>query len=132
VAQLRRHQDKFDAAGVRIVLVGLGTPEQAEAFRKDFKLDFPLICDPDRALYAAYGLQRTGLVKMASPSLFVKGIKAMVQGGSLGVPQGDIQQLSGVFIIDRKGIIRFAHRAQDPADHPSAEEILSALKGMDG
>lgn len=129
MAQLRQHKKRFETAGVKIILVGLSEPEQAEAFRKDFDIDFPLICDPDRRLYASYGLQRAGLTKMASPSLLVKGIRAMAQGATMGIPQGDVRQLSGVFVIT-KGRIRFAHRAEDPADHPSIGEILAAVKEL--
>ncbi len=40
------------------LLFGIGPPEQAEAFRKEFDLSFPIVCDPDRRLYAAYPLNR--------------------------------------------------------------------------
>jgi peroxiredoxin len=109
------------------LLFGLGPPDQAEAFRREFDLSFPIVCDSDRRLYAAYGLKKMGLLGFASPSLLVKGVKALGQGHSMGIPTGDIYQLPGVFIIDTTGRIRFSHYARDPADHPSADTILSAL-----
>jgi hypothetical protein len=33
-----------------------------------------------------------------------------------------------VFIIDAGGRIRFSHFARDPADHPSPQVILDALR----
>ena len=110
--------------------MGLGIPEQAEAFRREFDLSFPIVCDPDRRLYEAYGLKQMGLWGFASPSLLVKGVQALSQGHSMGIPTGDIYQLPGVFIIDTTGRIRFSHFARDPADHPSADTILSALSTM--
>jgi len=32
-----------------------------------------------------------------------------------------------VFIIDTQGTVRFGYHAANPADHPSPEELLSAL-----
>lgn len=114
-----------------MVLVGLGSPEQAEAFRQNFDLSFPIVCDPDRRLYAAYGLKQMGLWDFASPALLVKGVKALSQGHSMGLPTGDIYQRSGVFIIDPTGCIRYSYSARDPADHPSADTILEALATME-
>jgi hypothetical protein len=34
--------------------------------------------------------------------------------------------LSGVFVIETLGTIRFSHRSQDPVDHPWPDEILWA------
>lgn len=128
---MRDHEKQFKRAGVQVVLVGLGAPEQAEAFRKDFDLNFPIVCDPNLVLFKAYKLKRMGLLQLASPSLMVKGVKAMSQGYRMGKPQGDIYQLPGVFIIDTKGLIRLSHYGKDPADHPSAEDILDAVSKLE-
>ena len=124
---MRQKEHRFKAKGVKVILVGLGPPEQAEAFRKEFDLSFPIVCDPDRRLYAAYKLKKMGLLGFVSPSLLVKGVKALGQGHSMGIPTGDIYQLPGVFIIDTTGRIRFSHYSRDPADYPSADTMLSAL-----
>jgi peroxiredoxin len=47
---LRRAKSRFEAAGARVVLVGLGTAAEAAAFKKSQKLPFPLIADPDKRL----------------------------------------------------------------------------------
>ena len=112
------------------MLVGLGAPQEAEAFRKEFDLSFPIVCDPERHLYAAYGLKKMSLWGFASPALLVKGVKALGQGHSMGLPKGDIYQLSGVFIIDTSGRIRFSYYARDPADHPSPDTILAAVTNL--
>ena len=127
---MRQKERRFEAKGVKVILVGLGSPEQAEAFRKEFDLSFPIVCDPDRRLYKAYELKRTGLLKFASPSLLFKGVKALSQGHAMGIPRGDIYQLPGVFIIDQTGRIRFSYYGRDPADHPSPEKILIAVSKL--
>ena len=39
----------------------------------------------------------------------------------------DYRQMPGVFVIDRKGVIRYAHRNKDVADNPPNDELLDAL-----
>ena len=131
MAQLRQKESQFEAKKVTVILVGLGPPEEAEAFRKEFDLSFPMVCDPDRRLYTAYELKRIGLLRFASPSLLFKGVKALSQGHAMGIPRGDIFQLPGVFIIDQTGRIRFSYYGSDPADHPSPEKILIAVSKID-
>jgi hypothetical protein len=45
---------------------------------------------------------------------------------------GDGKQLSGTFIIDRAGIIRFADRADLSSDYTSPDTLLAALARLPG
>jgi peroxiredoxin len=127
--QLHRSKAQFENNGFQVVLVGLGTFDQAEAFKKQFSLSFPIICDPEKKLYRAYGLGRGSVVSMASPALLLKGLKTLSRGHIPGVPQGDVMQMPGVFLIDTYGNIRYAHYSKDPSDNPSIETLL-ALKDI--
>jgi peroxiredoxin len=48
----------------------------------------------------------------------------------VGLPEGDVKQLAGVFIIDTTGHIRYRHLSADPADFPSAEDVLTTLESI--
>ncbi len=39
----------------------------------------------------------------------------------------DYRQMPGTFVIDRSGVIRFAHRNRDVADNPPNGDVLAAL-----
>jgi peroxiredoxin len=125
--QLHRSKAQFEEIGFQVVLVGLGTPDRAEAFKKQFSLTFPIICDPEKKLYQTYGLKRGSVAHMASPAFLLKGLKTLSRGHTPGVPRDDIKQLPGVFLIDTSGNIRYAHYSKDPSDNPSIETLL-ALK----
>lgn len=127
MAQLRHTKSRFDKIGAQIILVGMGNREQTETFRKTFAPELSIVCDPERRLYQAYELKRAGLFQMAAPSMLVKGMKALGSGLGMGLPQGDVLQLPGVFIIDTEGRVRFSYHAVNPADHPTPERLLSAL-----
>jgi peroxiredoxin len=122
--QLHRSKSQFEDMGMQVVLVGMGTPDQAESFRKQFSLSFPIICDPEKKLYQIYGLGRSSFSRMVSPSVLLKGLKALSQGHTPRLPQGDVMQLSGVFLIDTTGHIRYAHYSKDPSDDPSIKNLL--------
>jgi peroxiredoxin len=112
-----------------VVLVGLGARDEAEAFQKEYAPHFPVICDPDKELYRAYNLSRGTLASMASPGVFIKGLRTMARGHMPGIPRGDRFQLAGVFLIDTEGSIRYSRFAKDPADNPSIESLL-ALRSL--
>ena len=42
--------------------------------------------------------------------------------------QADPYQLGGDFVVDGQGILRFAYRSEDPADRPSADRLLEAVR----
>jgi peroxiredoxin len=130
VAQLRQYKDQFDAVGAQVLLVSMGTVDQTAAFVQQLAVPFPMACDPQRSVYKALALKRLSPLGFLSPALAVKGLAAMSKGHALGVPQGDIRQLAGVFIIDNRGVIVFRHEAQDPSDHPEASALIDSLKGI--
>lgn len=126
--QLHDAREKFSEAGFNIVLVGLGTPEQARQFRQEFSLSFPIISDPQKKLYRMYDLKGGTLSSVAGPSVLLKGLRAMSQGYMPGMPLGDVMQMPGVFLIDTDGNIRYSYFSKDASDHPKIDDLLSLEK----
>jgi peroxiredoxin len=127
--QLHGSKAQFEENGVQVVLVGLGAPDRAESFKNRLSLSFPIICDPEKKLYQAYGLGKGSLAAMASPGFLLKGLKSLSRGYIPGVPRGDVMQMPGVFLIDTSGNIRYTHYSKDPSDNPSMQTLL-ALKDV--
>ena len=130
MAQLRDKAAEFEKENVRVVLVGMGPPKESREFLDRFKVPFPMICDPERRLYDIYGLKKMGVLGFFSPSLALKSLSAVVQGNMAGIPEGDVKQLAGIFIIDNSGLVRFRHLSADPADFPPVEDVLGALESI--
>jgi len=126
--QLHNAKEKFNEAGFSLVLVGLGTADQAEKFRAEFSLSFPVICDPGKELYRMYDLKSGSVASVASPSVLLKGLRAMSMGYRPGIPQADVMQLPGVFLIDTDGSIRYSYFSKDASDHPAVDELLNLKK----
>ncbi len=127
--QLHNSRNQFDEIGFQVVLVGLGSAEQAEQFKKEFSLTFPIVCDPQKDLYRQYGLGRGGVSSLASPAVILRGMRAMSRGYTPGIPQGDVMQMPGVFLIDTGGNIRYSYYSKDASDHPQVNSLL-ALKNL--
>jgi peroxiredoxin len=128
VAQLRRKTDQFQHVGANLVIVGLGSPEETADFKARFDVPFPMIADPQKRLFAAFQLKQASTGSLFSLGMAAKGLSAMARGHRMGIPQGDVRQLPGVFIIDTDGRIRFSHYSKDPADHPDPEDLLAFLQ----
>jgi peroxiredoxin len=132
VAQLRQSKDEFDAAGARVLLVGMGTMDQTAAFIRQLEVPFPMACDPQRRAYSAFALKRMSPLGFLSPGLAVKALAAVSRGHAMGVPQGDIRQLAGLFVIDARGEIIHRHEARDPSDHLEPAAIITLLQRAAG
>ena len=130
MAQLRRAKHRFDQAGSRVVLVAMGTPAESNAFAREQAIPFEMVCDPERKVYKAFDLEQITPRGFLRPSVALRGVMAMARGHGIGLPVGDVRQLPGVFIIDPSGTIVFSHFAADPADHPAADDILTALAAV--
>ena len=89
-----------------------------------------MICDPDQHLYRDFSVERMSPLGFFSPTMAFRGIAAMAQGHTMGLPEGDVRQLPGVVIIASDGRIIYRHHGNDPADHPTPDAIVEALRSQ--
>ena len=105
MAQLRRDYSKFQALDTEIVVVG---PEDATHFRmywKSHKLPFIGLPDPTYSVLKRYG-QEVNLFKLG--------------------------RMPAQVIIDKRGIVRFAHYGKSMSDIPENEELFQLLETFIG
>ena len=129
MVDVRNDYPQFQQAGGEVAVVAMAEPQQAAGFRSKYELPFRLLADPQRQAYRAYGLQRGSAWKVAGPAVWAAGLKAVVRHG-VGMPVGDPLQLAGTFVIDRDGIIRYAHHSANSADRPPNSELIAALEAL--
>lgn len=128
--QLRDHSDKFDKAGIGIVLAGLGNQKQSEEFKKEMNFSYPLICDKEMKLYKSFSVEKSSFIGMLSPKVLFRGLKSIVKGNKMSTPEGDPLQLGGTCLIDTQGIIRWNYQSKDASDNPSVELLLDAAREL--
>ena len=130
---MRDDRERFERAGAGIVLIGLGSTEQAAAFCSRRGVPYDCVVSPDRSAHRSFGLRRGNLDQLAGPRVWLPWLRNQLgekHQGRFG--QGDVAQLPGTFVVDRGGIIRYAHRGRRSNDNPSNDEVLSVLASIDG
>ena len=129
---MRDDRERFDRAGATVVLIGLGQPDQTAAFCHTRDVPFTCLSSPDRSAHRAYGLRRGSFDQVAGPRVWLPWIRNQLgkeHQGRFG--QGDTAQLPGMFVVDRDGILRFAHRGERSNDNPPNDDVLEALASIE-
>ena len=105
VAQLGRLNKEFQAAGAEILVILGDTLENAGKYATQLKLPFPVLADPDRAIYHRYDLER---------AIF------------------GIQRTASV-VVDRNGVIQYLKRTINPMVWlQDSHELLDFVVGLGG
>ncbi len=128
--QLRRDRNHLRAAGLEVVLIGLGAVAKTREFKEQFELPFAVLSDPDRRAYQLYGLLRLNPFREARPQTARDLVRDTREVGGKVMSLGqDFMQLGGTFVIDTQGILRFTQRALRIADRPDTEALIRAMQG---
>ena len=120
---------RIDGLGATVVMVAYDRPGLlATKMMRGLDVPYPLLYDPDRASYRAWGLGRTGLFgALLSPALNWRYLKLLLRGERfLGVAP-DMFQLGGDFVLDRGGRVRFAGRMRNNGDRTPTGRLLDEL-----
>ncbi len=122
--ELARTRQTLEARGTRLVLVHLGTEEEAAIFFESFGLgDVDRVGDRVRWLYRAFGLRRGSLWQLLGPRVWWRGFKAgLLNGHGIGRLEGDALQMPGVFLVHHDEMLR-SHVHRDASDRPDYAEL---------
>jgi peroxiredoxin len=130
-AEIRKNVERFTEAGAEIAMITMGTGDDAAEFRKRLELPFTVLADENQECYRAFSVPRGGVLSVIGPHLLPSGLLQTFKHGA-GKPVGDPWQLPGAFVIDKQGMIRFAHRAKHSADWPKNDDLLAAILAAKG
>ncbi len=129
MTQLRSCYDQIKTLKTEIVVVSFETGHWLQLWQAEMEVPFPLLLDPDRQAYRAYGLERSVLRSWGPKNLWYYA-RARLKGRQIQTIGADTAQLGGDFIVDAAGIVRLAYRSQDPTDRPPVAKLLAALKQL--
>ena len=119
-------KDRLDEAGVGLVVIGSGSPDQAKVFVAAFNYKGEIYVDPALKTYRAFKLKR-GVGRTLGPSAVVRGIFTMKKGFRQGKTAGDPWQQGGMFVLGPGDRMVYAHRNQAAGDQANLDEVLQAL-----
>ena len=126
-----RRRQELATLETDVLVLSFEPLERVRWYLAEVDFGWPVLADPERAIYRAYGLGRASTLRAwFSPRTVRFYLGALIHGKVPRRPQGDTHQLGGDFIIDEAGLIRFAHRSVEPADRPSVDSLVRLLKSL--
>lgn len=110
VANLRARLDRFEAGGAQVLVVESSEPYRIRATLDEARipagdLALPVLADPSHTVAATYGvaMQMHHVEWLNRPTSFV---------------------------IDRDGVLRYAHRGQEVSDRPTTDDLLAQVQSL--
>lgn len=122
---MRDHLD--DLGDTAVAAVTFADTGRAAAHREHLDLPFPLLADPERAVYRRFGLDRAPLWRIYNPGTLRLYGQLLRRGRRLRRPVEDTRQLGGDFVIDGTGRLAAAFRSRSPDDRPPIGELVAAV-----
>lgn len=119
------HREEIETAGLRVVAIGLGQPKHARRFGDKLAPSVECVTHEEPVLHATFGIERGNMIRMIAPDAIKAGARAAARGHVQGQATGDSQRLPGTFIIDAKGIVRYAHYGKFAGDNPDLTSLLN-------
>jgi hypothetical protein len=125
-------RDEIAAAGCSVLVVTQSKPEFLDRYLARMGWHVPVVCDPDRTTYAAFGLERTRWTTFLKPRVLWGYFRAALRGYGMRKPIAgeDVLQLGGDFILNRQREVVHSHPSADPTDRPSVRALLDALRSV--
>ena len=98
---MAEQHEEFARAGVEVIAVLNDSPEGARTYFPQHTIPFPCLLDPEHEVYDRYQVESKAL--------------------SLG-------QRPGLFVIDREGMVRYAHIGWQQWEIPRNAEVLEVCR----
>jgi hypothetical protein len=129
---LRERGDDLRAAGIeRVYAVTFEPATRSAGYRAREQPGFPLLRDPRRAGYAAFGLGRGGTGHNWRPATAWYYVLHALRGRLPRLARTDYGQLGGDVLLARDGSVAWVYRSREPADRPSIDTILRAARQIE-
>ncbi len=130
IVDLRRASEER-ADFPKVLFFYQGSPTEGRVFLRRYWPSASAVSDPERALYAAFGVERGSLRKMFGPGVWSARRRAASKGISQGERVSDIWMMPGLFLVEGEAVT-WAHEFAHAGDHPefaSIPELAGAARG---
>ena len=124
---MRRNYSEIQVRQGAVIAVSFESRDRLFQLSRQMQLPFPLLSDPERDVYRAYGLQSGKLSRMFGPATVAAYVKLLAKGRWYHFSRSDLRQLGGDFVIDATGIVRYEYRSTATHDRPPVDRLLGML-----
>lgn len=122
-------------ASTTVVLVTFTETELLQQYSANRSVGYPLLRDPDRAAYRAFGLDRASIARvwgLRSARRYLEIFRTegfrrpqLEKPANRAAPE-DTRQLGGNFVIDPAGRLHWGFWAAGPDERPTVDELIAA------
>jgi hypothetical protein len=119
--------------GTDVVLITFTDPANLADYRATNEVPFPILLDPRRVAYRAYGLDRGSVTRVWGWRALRRYVQILRPAGRAGLrmlhrPVEDTLQLGGDFIVAPDGILVWGHWGSGPDDRPDPVDLIAAAR----
>ena len=122
-------------AGLSLAVVTQGTLDQTKEFCAERAPGILCLSDPERKVYAAFGLERGTLRQTFLSAQVWKSNRTLKKtrgwNTELPPPGQDSMLMSGTFVIGPDGLVRLPYYYDTIADHPPLDLLVKGILGTD-
>lgn len=83
-----------------------------------------VISDPEQHFYKSFGIGQGSLGQIVGTGVWFAGLRALVSGHGIGIPRGDVKQMSGAVLV-KDGYLAWQHHYRNSSDHPDFEALVT-------
>ena len=111
-----------------VAVVTFTKPRNVAGYRRLLGIDFPVLADPERSSYKAFGLGRGRWWDVWGWQSVKRYAQLVRRGKRFGRPTEDTMQLGGDVVIDASGRVAFIHRGKGPADRTTIDRLVTEVQ----
>ena len=130
MARVRQRQRELDEAQATLLILAPEPVGQLAGLAAQERWGGPVLADPGRVAYHAFGLFRLPWYRVFTIRAAVMYLGFFLHGRRPGRPGQDVMQQGGDFIVDGEGIVRFAHRGRRTDDRPPPADLIRCLRSL--
>jgi peroxiredoxin len=122
ISKLTHKGELIESHNIQVIVILQSKVENVNAHHIVSQFPFTIACDPKGELFQLYHVPTGNILSYIAG--FSKGLKVIFKGMKHGRFEGKEMQLPADFLIDKDGIIQFAHYGKNPGDSTPIEKIL--------
>lgn len=128
--QVRNAYASIQERGGAVVAISANDPDLTTRYAATYNLPFPVLSDPRREAYQAFGVIEGSHWETVGPHVLLQQAKLALEGIMPSLPGSiaESKQLGGTYIVDTDGIVQFAHLARPSYNYPEGSVYLDIFE----